>query len=95
MTKEELFLQKEWLRKVLIDSIATITFTKVNGEERVMKCTLQEQFLPAQVDLEEAIQKKKPNEETMSVWDLEARAWRSFRIENLMSVEVIDNASSD
>jgi hypothetical protein len=95
MTKEELFLQKEWLRKVLIDSIATITFTKVNGEQRVMKCTLQEQFLPSQVDLEEAIQKKKPNEETMSVWDLEARAWRSFRIENLISVEVIDNASSD
>lgn len=95
MTKEELFLQKEWLRKVLIDSIATITFVKVNGEERVMKCTLQEQFLPTQVDLEEAIQKKKPNDETMSVWDLEARAWRSFRVENLMSVEVIDNASSD
>ena len=95
MTKEELFLQKEWLRKVLIDSIATITFTKVNGDQRVMKCTLQEQFLPSQVDLEEAIQKKKPNEETMSVWDLEARAWRSFRIENLISVEVIDNASSD
>ena len=67
MTKEELFLQKEWLRKVLIDSIATITFTKVNGDQRVMKCTLQEQFLPSQVDLEEAIQKKKPNEETMSV----------------------------
>lgn len=95
MTKEELFLQKEWLRKVLIDSIATITFVKVNGEERVMKCTLQEQFLPTQVDLEEAIQKKRPNDETMSVWDLEARAWRSFRVENLMSVEVIDNASSD
>lgn len=95
MTKEELSWQKEWLRKVLIDSIATITFTKVNGDQRVMKCTLQEQFLPAQVDLEEAIQKKKPNDETMSVWDLEARAWRSFRIENLMSVEVSDYAGNE
>lgn len=95
MTQDELSWQKEWLRKVLIDDIATITFTKVNGDKRVMKCTLQEQFLPAQVDLEEAIQKKKPNDETMSVWDLEARAWRSFRIENLISVEVSDHASSN
>lgn len=95
MTQDELSWQKEWLRKVLIDDIATITFMKVNGDKRVMKCTLQEQYLPAQTDLEEAIQKKKPNDETMSVWDLEARAWRSFRIENLISVEVSDHASSN
>ena len=95
MTPDELSWQKEWLRKVLIDDIATVTFTKVNGEKRVMKCTLQEQYLPAQTDLEEAIQKKKPNDSTLAVWDLDARSWRSFRIENLICVEVSDHASSN
>lgn len=96
LTKEELFLQKEWLRKILIDDVVKVTFTKVSGDKRVMKCTLQEQFLPAQVDLEETIQKKREKSDTnMSVWDIEAKGWRSFRIENLISVEVNDHAPSN
>lgn len=89
-------MQKEWLRKILIDDVVEVTFTKVNGEQRVMKCTLQEQFLPAQVDLEEAIQNKKEKSDlNMSVWDIEAKGWRSFRIENLISVKVNDHAVSN
>ena len=89
-------MQKEWLRKILIDDIVKVTFTKVNGETRVMKCTLQEQFLPTQTDIEEAIlNKKEKSDINMSVWDVEAKGWRSFRIENLISVEVSDHAVSN
>ena len=89
-------MQKEWLRKILIDDIVKVTFTKVNGETRVMKCTLQEQFLPTQIDVEEAIlNKKEKSDVNMSVWDIEAKGWRSFRIENLISVEVSDHAVSN
>ena len=61
-----------------------VTFNKVNGDERVMNCTLKEDSLPA----EEA---KKLNEEregdTIVVWDTKQDAWRSFRYANVTDVK--------
>ena len=59
--------------------ICKVVFTKKNGDERIMHCTLQESMLPEQVDVEELIQKKKPNPDVLAVWDVEAKGWRSFR----------------
>lgn len=70
---------KEEVLKALHEGTVTVTFTKVNGDERVMRCTLQESLLPAQTDVEEHIQKKKPNPDVLAVWDVEAQGWRSFR----------------
>jgi esterase/lipase superfamily enzyme len=78
-------LTKEDVQSLLHDGICEITFTKVNGEERVMKCTLNEKLLPKQIDLEEAIQKKKPNPDVLAVWDITAEGWRSFRWDSLIS----------
>ena len=76
-------MMKEKLLDALHNGICVITFTKKNGEERVMSCTLSEEFLPEQIDLEEAIQKKKPNPEVLAVWDTDAGGWRSFRWDSL------------
>jgi hypothetical protein len=46
--------------------------------------------LPAQVDLEEAIQKKKPNPDALAVWDVEANGWRSFRWDSLQDFNVVE-----
>jgi|TARA_B110000467_G_C18332948_1_gene494855 hypothetical protein len=62
-----------------------VTFTKVNGEERVMKCTLQESFLP---QTDKATATNKENSNVVSVWDIEKNAWRSFRMDSLTSFEV-------
>ena len=70
---------KEDILKALHEGICVVTFTKKNGEERVMSCTLNEEFLPAQIDIEEAIQKKKPNPDAIAVWDTDKGDWRSFR----------------
>lgn len=78
-------LTKEDVHNLLRQGVCEISFTKVNGEERVMKCTLNEKLLPKQVDLEEAIQKKKPNPEVLAVWDVTAEGWRSFRWDSLIS----------
>lgn len=32
---------------MLRDSVVTVTFTKVDGSERVMKCTLMSEYVPA------------------------------------------------
>jgi hypothetical protein len=67
----------------LRSGICVVTFTKKNGEERIMSCTLNDEFLPEQIDLEEEIQKRKPNSDALAVWDTDIGAWRSFRWDSL------------
>jgi len=72
-------INKDQIMESLHNTICRVVFTKANGDERVMHCTLQESMLPEQIDLEETIQKKKPNPDVLAVWDVEAKGWRSFR----------------
>ena len=62
-----------------------VTFTKVNGDVRVMNCTLRAESLPPQTDLEEHTTKKNPN--VLAVWDIDSVGWRSFRIDSVTAVE--------
>lgn len=71
----------------LREKICEIEFEKVDGTIRKMSATLREDFLPAQIDIEEEIQKKKPNDEALAVWDTELKAWRSFRWDRLKLVD--------
>lgn len=85
-------MNRENIKEILESSIASVTFTKINGEERVMQCTLNEKYLPP-VKKDEPITQKKVreiNEEVLSVWDTKAEGWRSFRIENVKNVDVVD-----
>jgi len=78
-----------WLKSMLHMGPATVTFTKVDGTERVMQCTLEESKLPPVVIKEDA----KPRKETTStkalrVFDLEKKEWRSFTIKNVKRIEL-------
>jgi len=72
------------LRNMLKAQVLSVTFLKRDGTERTMRCTLKEDLLPKQEDLENAVQKKKPSEESIAVWDLEKEAWRSFRFDSII-----------
>jgi hypothetical protein len=79
----------KWLKDILSVSEAKITFTKVDGTERVMKCTLEANKLPPVVIKEDA----KPRKETTStkalrVFDVEKQEWRSFTIKNIKRIEL-------
>lgn len=78
-------MTKQEIAEMLRDSVRTVTFTKTNGETRVMKCTLMREHLPEQTDIEEFTSKS--NDDVLPVWDMEASGWRSFRIENVKDVE--------
>lgn len=69
----------EWLKH----GVCTINFTKVDGTIRDMECTLNSHYLPDQVDIEEQIQTRKPNESILAVWDTINNGWRSFRIDSI------------
>ena len=77
----------EWLNGMLHVSPVTVTFTKKDGTERVMKCTLDPKELPPQPVTEGKTERKK-SENTMAVYDLEAKGWRSFTIKSVKRVEL-------
>ena len=72
---------RKWLTKLLQDSIVEVTFTKKDGSERIMKCTLKEEYLPEIVGAE-----RKKNEESLAVFDLDMEDWRSFRWDSIKQV---------
>lgn len=76
-------VDKDNALKSLKNGICKVLFTKANGEDRLMHCTLNESILPEQIDIEEAIQKKKPNPNAVAVWDTEVGGWRSFRWDSI------------
>ncbi len=68
-----------WLKGVLTVQPATITFTKKDGTERVMNCTLRGDMLPV-VEIKEDKAPRKQNDSVLSVYDIDAQGWRSFTI---------------
>lgn len=83
--------KRDDLLKDLRQHVAEVTFTKVNGERRVMRCTLDSRYMPAYDEkyLEEQ-HKKAENKDVLAVWDLHANGWRSFRIDTVEYVQIID-----
>ena len=69
----------------LTEGKLNVTFTKKNGEERTMLCTLMSEFLPETKETEK--EDKKVNEEVLAGGDLEKEAWRSFRLDSISNVQ--------
>ena len=80
---------------MLLQGVCRVSFTKVNGDTRIMECTLNEEICRAQgvSDKEDGAGSEKvvrrDNPDVMPVWDVTARGWRSFRIENVTSIEAV------
>ncbi len=78
---------KSEIVETLKNSICKVVFTKVNGEERTMSCTLNEEILP---EIVKEIEEKAPREkskDSLAVWDTDKGAWRSFRWDSLKEFE--------
>ena len=72
--------------------VVEIAFTKVNGESRVMRCTLDPRYIPGAVDpahLDEQ-HAKVENKDIIAAWDLQNNGWRSFRVDSVQYVHEID-----
>ena len=83
---------RQWLKDLLKEQEAVVTFTKVSGDVRVMTCTLDPSVVPpapAPKALAEGemVKAKKENPDVCSVWDINAQGWRSFRWVNVTNVE--------
>tara|TARA_B100000287_G_C20507098_1_gene731551 strand:+ start:117 stop:374 length:258 start_codon:yes stop_codon:yes gene_type:complete len=78
-------MKRDTLVKNLQSRAMRITFTKVNGEERIMDCTLQEHMIPAT-----DANNRKQNEDVLPVFDINKGEWRSFRLDSIINVEILE-----
>ena len=86
-------IMRDWIRSLLQKGAVTVTFTKADGTDREMRCTLNPEQLPlvpviGPVDgiVKESKQRKQPDEHSLRVFDLEKGEWRSFRFDRLKKV---------
>ena len=81
-------MQKYELKELLQNSVSTVIFTKVDGTEREMNCTLLAEYLPEQPEKQLLTEgtSRTENPNVLSVWDLDNNSWRSFRIDSIKSV---------
>jgi hypothetical protein len=71
---------------MLETNVVEVTFTKVNGEERVIKSTL----MPSAFKDYQFVNPDKPkHRDVCVVWDLECQEWRSFRFESIKEFSLI------
>lgn len=97
LTPDQNWTDEEWnnfrseVKDVLVKDLVEVTFTKINGDERVMTCTLQPETLP-KVVIKEGEEKKerviKNPENSLAVFDVTANGWRSFVIKNIKSINL-------
>ena len=80
---------RDWLKNLLHSGNVVVKFNKLNGDERIMTCTLKEGVIPEATKEDPASQKKvrKISEDVCVVWDVNANGWRSFRWDKITGVE--------
>ena len=87
-SNETLEQRRQVLSEQLTAGVAEVTFTKVDGEIRSMPCTLDATRLPP-APATDATKVKKINPAVMSVFCTDKQQWRSFRVENVISVRAV------
>ena len=84
----EIFFDR--LKTIMREQEIKITFTKKDGTERVMRCTLDPAKLPVQ-ESTETNANRKVSTETMAVFDLDVQGWRSFTKKSVKCVDFTMN----
>ena len=75
---------RSWLIELLQQFPVEVIFIKKDGTERVMLCTLSEDYLPESY---EGSGGRKKSEETLAVFDIEEDDWRSFRWDSIKEIK--------
>jgi hypothetical protein len=90
---------RSWVRGLLTNSEISVTFTKADGTDREMLCTLDHSRIPVSVAKpvsttapvdgivrESKKPRKEPDPHSIRVFDVEKQEWRSFRFDRLKKV---------
>ena len=89
---------REELMERLRTKESVVTFTKLNGEQRIMTCTLDPSLIPEEHMPKSDKPKKEPSAkqlENIGVYDLNAKGWRSFKVSNVTDVQTTEEAHEE
>ena len=64
--------------------VCTVTFTKVNGDERVMRCTLSDGYIPEEKRPQSEANNWNEDVTAIRCFDVEKNDWRAFKPENVV-----------
>lgn len=74
------------IKETLRDGVHQVVFTKKDGTERTMTCTLSESIIPQEHRPKEG-STHKVNDAVLAVFDVEKQGWRSFTVADVKSVQ--------
>jgi len=82
-------MNRSQIQDALRQEVVMFTFTKVNGEKRVMTGTLNSGYIPKELlpVLKEGQEPAKENESVVRCFDTGIQQWRSFRVDSLVSFD--------
>ena len=80
------------LMEQLENEVLEVTFLKINGDKRVMTCTLMDSIKTKATKTDTMSQKavRTVSDKVCSVWDINAKGWRSFRYDNVQEIKTVD-----
>jgi len=81
-------LVQESLLALLKTYVVEVTFLKINGDERIMKCTLIPDLMPL-IDADKVKLTTARNNSTCVVWAIDSAEFRSFRYDRISEVKVM------
>jgi hypothetical protein len=77
---------KTMVKNILAITTAKVIFTKKDGTERVMRCTLNSAMIPADKHPKADSSAKPRTDLVQAVYDLDASGWRSFAWDSVIEV---------
>lgn len=87
---------RDYIVEQLRIRVLEVDFTKRDGTNRTMKCTLRTDLLPPPektvIDLTKPEREVKENLDVIAVYDLESKGWRSFRLDSINSITMRERA---
>jgi hypothetical protein len=72
--------------EMLKNGVTEVDFTKVDGTNRKMKCTLNFDLIPNEWHPQDLLAETPQDSPTIKCFDLEKNGWRSFRVDSVNDV---------
>jgi hypothetical protein len=85
-------MNKPEMAVALRQGVCKVEFTKADGSNRVMMATLDSNEIPAspQNTGTGTRTKRAPNPNLMVVYDVEAKGWRSFKVDSVIGFDILE-----
>jgi hypothetical protein len=77
--------KKEWFKQLLRTEEVEVTFTKKDGTERVMRCSLNENDVPSFDATKPS--SRRVSKDVIAVVDLDKKEWRSIRWDSMKIIK--------